>query len=212
MGRDSLTKRQKQILDFIMEQTQKSGYPPTVREIGEAVGLSSSATVHTHLSALEAKGYLHRDASKSRSISVIGAPGGAQTRQEAMRDTVVLPVVGRVAAGQPILAEQNIEDTLVLPSEIVGDSSSFLLRVKGDSMVEAGIFEGDYVVVREQQTATNGEIVVALIGDEATVKTFYREKEGRVRLQPENHTMDPIYPDPAELSIIGRVVALFRTI
>lgn len=216
MGRDTLTKRQQQILDFIREQTECNGYPPTVREIGEAVGLSSSATVHTHLSALEAKGYLHRDASKSRTLSIVGSDSGSspaadERSSKPPRGTVELPLVGRVAAGAPILAEQNIEETLLLPSEIVGDSSSFMLKVKGDSMVEAGIFDGDYVVVKEQKNVTNGEIVVALIEDEATVKTFYREKDG-VRLQPENRTMDPIYPDPGKLDILGRVVALFRTI
>jgi len=213
MGRDTLTRRQQQILDYIKQQASLNGYPPTVREIGEAVGLSSPATVYTHLSALEAKGYLKRDASKSRSISVIGsaADDAPSNKTQAVRNTTVLPLVGRVAAGVPILAEQNVEGTMALPTEIVGDSSSFMLRVRGDSMVEAGIFDGDYVVVREQQTASNGEIVVALIGNEATVKTFYREK-GVIRLQPENHTMEPLYPDPSSLTIVGRVVALFRTI
>ena len=219
MANDKLTRRQKQILDFIREQSDANGYPPTVREIGTALGLSSSATVHAHISALEAKGYLRRDASKSRGISLMGdavpsdrtTPKAPETPSEAIpRGTVSLPLVGRVAAGMPILAEQNIEESLILPSEIVGDSSSFLLKVKGESMVEAGILDGDFVVVREQADARNGDIVVALMDDEATVKTFYREN-GRIRLQPENATIAPLYPDPSSLSIVGRVVALFRS-
>lgn len=218
MANDKLTRRQKQILDFIREQSDANGYPPTVREIGNALGLSSSATVHAHISALEAKGYLRRDASKSRGLSLTGAvsssgstPEDAETPSEAIpRGTVSLPLVGRVAAGTPLLAEQNIEENLILPSDIVGDSSSFLLKVKGESMVEAGILDGDIVVVREQPDARDGDIVVALMDDEATVKTFYRE-DGRIRLQPENATIAPLYPDPSALSIIGRVVALFRS-
>lgn len=218
MGIDALTKRQKQILDFIKSQTDKNGYPPTVREIGKALGLSSSATVHTHLSALEAKGYLHRDASKSRSLHIVGEHHPAESSNSAKgvigvsgKDVVALPLVGRVAAGAPILAEQNITETLPLPIEIVGDSSSFLLRIKGESMIEAGILDGDYVVVKEQKSASNGEIVVAMIDDEATVKTFYREENG-IRLQPENNSMEPIYPDTESLQVLGKVVALFRTV
>jgi repressor LexA len=211
----SLTKRQKQVLDFIQEEMIRNGYPPTVREIGEALGLSSSATVHTHLATLEAKGYLKRDGAKSRSLTLTAIPTeeqldcGAISDDLLRRSTISLPLVGHVAAGSPILAEQNIEQTFTLPKEIVGDTSSFLLRVKGDSMIEAGIFSGDYVVVREQSTAANGDIVVALIDEEATVKTFYREKDS-IRLQPENSSMEPIFS--RDVVILGKVVALFRSL
>ncbi|NTU89452.1 MAG: transcriptional repressor LexA [Actinobacteria bacterium] len=215
MNGEKLTKRQQQVLDYVQSESAKNSYPPTVREIGEALGLSSSATVHTHLAALEAKGYLHRDASKSRSLTVVSPESTVLTTKDEdaleslRRNTISLPLVGRVAAGAPILAEQNIEDILTLPKEIVGDSSSFLLRVHGDSMVDIGILDGDYVVVREQRTALNGDIVVAMIEDEATVKTFYKEKDC-IRLQPQNETMEPIYS--RDVVILGKVVALFRTI
>lgn len=199
-----LTRRQQEILDFIRADIHRRGYPPSVREIGEAVGLSSSSTVHSHLTALETKGFIRRDPSKPRALEVLD-----------FRDTDVavdmgrihaVPVVGRVAAGQPILAAENIEQTLPLPQEFAGEQT-FILRVRGESMIEAGILDGDYVVVRQQTTASNGEIVVAMIDDEATVKTFYKEAT-RVRLQPENRTLDPIYA--RDVQILGKVVALFR--
>ena len=176
-----ITKRQQQIYDFIKEYQQEKGYPPSVREMASAVGLSSPSTVHAHLSALEARGLLKRDATK--------------------------PLVGRVAAGIPILAEQNIEDTFTIPTEIATDQGSFILEVHGSSMINVGIFNGDYIIVREQKSAMNGEIVVAMIDGSATVKTFYKE-QGRVRLQPENDTMEPIYAtNPV---ILGKVVGLMR--
>lgn len=210
----NLTKRQQQILDYLRTSTAEAGYPPSVREIGEAIGLSSSSTVHSHLSALEAKGYIRRDSASARALVIVDQL--VQDESNALRDepdpyrgVVALPLVGRVAAGTPILAEQNIEETLPLPTQIVGDDSSFLLSVSGESMIEAGIFDGDYVVVREQRTAGNGDIVVAMIDDEATVKTFYKEAD-RIRLQPENQTMQPIYTTDA--IILGKVVALLRTL
>ncbi len=220
MDPKKLTARQQQIYDFICAEVSEKGYPPSVREIALGVGLSSPSTVHTHLQVLEDKGYIKRDLSKPRALEITGqVSAGASVSSALGSDTqddveiepgvVSLPVVGRVAAGQPILAEQNIEGTIALPSSLVGDSASFVLRVKGDSMIQAGIFDGDFVVVREQSDATNGQIVVALIDDGATVKTFYREKD-RIRLQPENPTLEPIYvKNPV---ILGRVVALVRSL
>ena len=210
----TLTKRQQEILDFLRSFTADSGYPPSVREIGEAVGLSSSSTVHSHLSALESKGFIRRDASSARALVIVDQITIDETNSltdepDPYRNVIALPLVGRVAAGEPILAEQNIEDTFTLPTQLVGDSSSFLLSVRGESMIDAGIFDGDYVVVREQRTADNGDIVVAMIEDNATVKTFYREPD-RIRLQPENASMDPIYTK--EATILGKVVALLRTL
>ena len=199
-----LTKRQQQILDFVRAEVHRCGYPPSVREIGEAVGLSSSSTVHSHLAALEAKGFVRRDPSKPRALEVLDYRESENAIDYG--SVRAIPLVGSVAAGQPILASENIEQTLSLPTEIVGDST-FILRVRGESMIEAGIMDGDFVVVRQQPTAENGEIVVAMIDDEATVKTFYREAD-RVRLQPENASMDPIYA--REVTILGKVVALFR--
>jgi repressor LexA len=210
-----LSERQKDILDFLSDFTAQNGYPPSVREIGEAVGLSSSSTVHSHLNALEDKGFIRRDPSSARALAVIGQEDaeGNDLRSSAPsrlpRNVVELPLVGHVAAGVPTLAEQNVEDSLMLPTQIVGDTSSFLLTVKGESMIEAGILDGDYVVVKEQPTARNGEIVVALIDDEATVKTFYREND-QIRLQPENSTMEPIYA--RDVTILGKVIALLRTL
>ncbi len=199
-----LTDRQRQILDFIKAEVRRVGFPPTVRDIGAAVGLSSSSTVHSHLAALEAKGLIRRDPSKPRALEVIGHEDEAREVDYNVRR---LPLVGQVAAGAPILAAENIEQTMSLPVELVHDDSTFILKVKGGSMIEAGILDGDFVVVRQQATANNGEIVVAMIEDEATVKTFYRET-GRIRLQPENASMDPIYA--TDLSILGKVVAVFR--
>ncbi|MEA5074808.1 MAG: transcriptional repressor LexA [Coriobacteriia bacterium] len=202
-----LTSRQRQILDFIRAEIHRRGFPPSVREIGEAVGLSSSSTVHSHLGALEAKGLIRRDPSKPRALEVLDY---RDTERAVDYESVqAVPLVGQVAAGAPILAAENIEATLPLPASFAGEQT-FVLRVKGESMIEAGILDGDYVVVKQQPTATNGEIVVAMLNEEATVKRFYRES-GRVRLQPENQTMEPIYADEhADFAILGKVVALFR--
>ena len=216
MARGKLGKRQLAIYDFIKSYSDEHGYPPSVREIGAAVGLASPSTVHMHLKVLEENGLIKRDSKKPRTIEVMGKQGSsddqgglASVSQDLAADAIRLPLVGRVAAGTPILAEQNVEDTLTLPTSIVGDSSSFILRVRGDSMVNAGIFDGDYIVVKEQQDAHDGEIVVALIDDSATVKTFYRERD-RIRLQPENDTMEPIYVENP--TILGRVTALIRSV
>ncbi len=209
-----LSDRQQEILDFLSDFISQNGYPPSVREIGQSVGLSSSSTVHSHLNALEDKGYIKRDPSSARALSVVDHNQKAADVVDIKtarlpRNTVELPVLGRVAAGLPTYAEQNIDETMVLPTQIVGDYSSFMLTVRGESMIEAGIHDGDYVVVKEQKTASNGDIVVALIDDEATVKTFYKEPD-RIRLQPENQSMEPIYA--REVMILGKVVALLRTI
>jgi len=201
-----LTERQRQVLDFIKSETRLRGYPPTVRDIGQAVGLSSSSTVHAHLAALEAKGLIRRDPSKPRALEVIGRQDTAAPLPRPS-NVVELPVVGAVAAGVPTLAAENIETTIPLPTEVVRDDSTFVLRVKGESMIGAGILDGDYVVVHQQPTAVNGEIVVAQIEDEATVKRFFREPD-RIRLQPENPTMEPIYA--RDVTILGKVVAVFR--
>lgn len=206
-----ITKRQQQIYDFIKEYQQEKGYPPSVREMAAAVGLSSPSTVHAHLSALEARGLLKRDATKPRALELFNEDGTSvslpKSEVEPQRGTVSLPLVGRVAAGIPILAEQNIEDTFTVPTEIATDQGSFILEVHGNSMVNVGIYNGDYIIVREQKSAMNGEIVVAMIDGAATVKTFYKE-QGRVRLQPENDTMEPIYAENP--TILGKVVALMR--
>ena len=194
-----LTRRQQQILDFIVAEVGAKGYPPSVREIGTAVGLSSSSTVHSHLGALEKKGLVKRDPSKPRALLLADRPKPAD-------DTVAVPLVGQVAAGQPILAVENIEDHIVWPRDR-GTVPTFALRVRGDSMIDDGIFDGDVVMVRSQQTADNGEIVVALIDDEATVKRFYLEP-GRVRLEPANRAYSPIYS--SEAAILGKVVGLIR--
>ena len=206
-----ITKRQQQIYDFIKEYQQEKGYPPSVREMAAAVGLSSPSTVHAHLSALEARGLLKRDATKPRALELFNEDGTSvslpKSGPEPQRGTVSLPLVGRVAAGIPILAEQNIEDTFTVPTEIATDQGSFILEVHGNSMINVGIYNGDYIIVREQKSAMNGEIVVAMIDGAATVKTFYKE-QGRVRLQPENDTMEPIYA--VNPTILGKVVALMR--
>lgn len=217
MARGKLGKRQLAIYDFIRTYSTDHGYPPSVREIGAAVGLASPSTVHMHLKVLEEHGLIRRDSKKPRTIEVVDKQASsaddqvpqASVSQDVDRNLISLPLVGRVAAGTPILAEQNVEETLTLPTSIVGDASSFILRVRGESMINAGIFDGDYIVVKEQRDAHNGEIVVALIDDSATVKTFYRERD-RVRLQPENDSMDPIYVD--DPVILGRVTALIRSI
>lgn len=205
-----LTTRQKSVYEFIESYILQKGYGPTVREIAEAVHLSSPSTVHVHLKTLEEKGYIVRDTLKSRSIAL----PGKHEQEEAFgstgsSNTLSLPLVGNVAAGEPILAEHNVETTLQLPTEIVGDSASFILAVHGESMIEAGINDGDYVVVKEQQVARNGEIIVALIDDGATVKRFFKEKD-HIRLQPENSTMDPIIT--RDCTIVGKVVAVLRKV
>ena len=210
-----ITKRQQQIYDFIRSYQTEKGYPPSVREMAAAVGLSSPSTVHAHLSALEAHGLIKRDKTKPRALEVFEQEGNPDNNldisQESpvaeMRGVVSLPLVGRVAAGMPVLAEQNIEDTFTVPTEIASDSSSFILEVHGNSMINVGIYNGDYIIVREQPSAMNGDIVVAMIDGSATVKTFYKER-GRVRLQPENDTMEPIFADNP--TILGKVVALMR--
>src|SRR3954453_814965 len=212
IGKD-LTKRQQEIFEFIKKYSAKHGYPPTVRDIGKAVGLASSSTVHAHLANLEKVGLLRRDPSKPRAIEMLDkAAGAAGGEVEAVKSVVSpngLPLVGQVAAGQPVLAEENIEDYVSVPDLAGGEEGEYVLRVRGDSMKNAGILEGDYVVVRPQDTAGDGEIVVALVGEEATVKRFFREDD-HVRLQPENQTMEPIRT--TEARIIGRVVGLFRSV
>jgi repressor LexA len=206
-----LSKRQSEIYDFVLEYVDDHGYPPTVREIGEAVGLASPSTVHAHLANLERAGYLRRDPTKPRALEVTGrgsAPAAAAGRAEPR----MLPLVGESAAGGPLLAEENIEDYLNVPAPLSRGGDEFLLRVKGESMVGAGILPGDYVVVHRQSTAQNGDVVVALAGDdeaadEATVKRFFRE-EGRIRLQPENAALEPLYPD--HVKVLGKVVGVFR--
>lgn len=199
---NDLSSRQNAILDFIKKEIRKKGYPPSVREIGEAVGLSSSSTVHGHLAQLEEKGYLRRDPTKPRAIEVLG-----DDSLIIKKEMVNVPVVGRVTAGQPILAVENVDDTFPLPLDFVRNDNVFMLSVRGDSMVNAGILDGDYVLVRQQNTARNGDIVVALLNDEATVKTFYKEQD-YVRLQPENPVLDPIIT--RDVTILGKVTGVFR--
>lgn len=199
-----LTERQREVLEFIKRQVREKGYPPSVREIGDAVGLRSSSTVHGHLRRLESKGYIRRDPTKPRAIEILDDQGEMDL---IMRDLVAVPVVGDVTAGQPILAVENVEDYFPLPRDFVSDETTFMLRIKGDSMIEAGILDGDYVVVRQQPNAINGDIVVALLEDEATVKRFYRESD-YVRLQPENPVYDPIITTDAQ--ILGKVIGVLR--
>jgi repressor LexA len=202
----NLTKRQQEIFDFIKKYSAKYGYPPTVRDIGKAVGLASSSTVHAHLANLEKVGLLRRDPSKPRAIEMLDRAA------DAVKSVVApagLPLVGHVAAGQPILAEENIEDYVQVPEIAGGDEGEYVLRVRGESMKNVGILPGDFVVVRPQETATDGEIVVAMVGEEATVKRFFRESD-HVRLQPENETMDPIRS--RDVRVLGRVVGVFRKV
>ena len=209
-----LTARQQEIWQFLVDYVDRHGYPPTVREIGEAVGLASPSTVHAHLANLERAGLLRRDPTKPRALDLIGhrrAVPAAESEREP--EVVKLPLLGQIAAGGPLLAEQNVEDEIGVP-EPLSRRADFLLRVKGDSMIEAGILDGDIVVVQRAQDARNGEIVVALVGDdefadEATVKTFYRDGN-RVRLQPENAALEPIYADFVQ--ILGTVTGVFRSL
>ena len=209
---EKVTKRQQAVLDCIEECIREKGYGPTVREVCQSLGLSSPSTVHVHLKALENKGLIKRDPLKSRSIALTypleGLPAlESNVVQPSFSKLVNVPLVGNVAAGAPILAEENITDTITLPTDIVGDSPSFLLSGRGESMIEAGINDGDYVVVKEQPVANNGDIVVAIIDDGATVKRFYKEAD-HIRLQPENSSMEPIIT--RDCSIAGKVVAVFR--
>ncbi len=199
-----LTKRQQEIFDFIKRYSAKYGYPPTVRDIGKAVGLASSSTVHAHLANLERIGLLRRDPTKPRAIELLDrAVGGVRSLVRPG-----LPLVGQVAAGQPVLAEENIEDYIQTPGFAGGEDGEYLLRVRGESMKDAGIIEGDLVVVQPQETATDGDIVVALVGEDATVKRYFRESD-HVRLQPENASMEPIRS--REVRVLGRVVGLMRS-
>jgi repressor LexA len=209
-----LTGRQQEIWDFLVDYVDRHGYPPTVREIGESVGLASPSTVHAHLANLERAGYLKRDPTKPRALELLQHRRREPTPAAADAAFQQLPLVGQIAAGGPLLAEEQIEDYVAMPEELTRGGADFVLRVKGDSMVDAGILNGDLVVVRRQQTARNGDIVVALAGDdetadEATVKTFYRE-DGRIRLQPENAALEPIYARHVE--ILGKVVGVFRAL
>jgi repressor LexA len=206
-----LTGRQQEIWTFLTRYVDEHGYPPTVREIGEAVGLASPSTVHAHLANLERAGLIKRDPTKPRALELRRDPRPEPSRVD---DVHRLPLVGEIAAGGPLLAEQNVEDYLAVPEPLARGGEEFLLRVKGDSMVNAGILEGDLVVVRREQTAQDGEIVVALAGedevaDEATVKRFFKE-DGRIRLQPENDALEPIYAD--HVQILGVVTGVFRAL
>ena len=208
-----LTARQQEIWQFLVEYTDGHSYPPTVREIGEAVGLASPSTVHAHLANLERAGMLKRDPSKPRALDLIGHRSVAATAPQPVEEILRLPLLGQIAAGSPLLAEENVEDRIAVP-EPLGRGADFLLTVRGDSMIEAGILDGDTLVVRKQEDASNGDVVVALVGDdesanEATVKTFYRES-GRIRLQPENSALEPIYAD--HVQVLGKVVGVFRSL
>lgn len=212
-GSKELNKREKDILKFIEKQVADVGYPPSVREIGKAVGLSSTATVHAYLSKLEEKGYIKKENQKGRTLRLLKGLNNKNTEEKnekpfySGRELVDVPVIGKITAGAPILAVENITDNFLVPVDFVGNSESFMLTVSGESMIEAGILDGDYILVRRQNVARNGEIVVAMIDDEATVKTFYMENN-HIRLQPENSTMDPIIvPD---CQVLGRVVGVFR--
>ena len=208
--RAETTRKEKAILKFIEEQVIENGYPPSVREIGKAIGLSSTATVHAYLAKLEKQGFIKKEDKKGRTLKVIKGTDGQPLKREsknfyAQREMVDVPVIGKITAGQPILAVENVTDTFPIPIDFVGNSESFMLTVRGESMIEAGILDGDYILVKKQNNASNGEIIVALIEDEATVKTFYKETD-HIRLQPENSTMDPIIvPDCKILGVVGGV-------
>lgn len=209
---NELGKREKAILKYIEKEIKENGYPPSVREIGKAVGLSSTATVHGYLAKLEQKGYIKKESQKGRTLRLLKNDEPYEQMKMSKdfysgREMVNVPVVGKITAGAPILAVENVTDTFPIPIDFVGNSESFMLVVRGESMIEAGILNGDYILVKKQNTANNGEIVVALIDDEATVKTFYKEKN-HIRLQPENSTMEPIIvPD---CKILGKVGGVFR--
>lgn len=209
---NGLNKRERAILKYIQKQMENNGYAPSVREIGRAVDLSSTATVQGYLNKLEEKGFIKKENQKGRTLRLLKNSKGMDIEDEpkdyySNKELVDVPVVGRITAGQPILAVENITDTFPIPVDFTGNSECFMLTVRGESMIEAGILNGDYILVRKQNDAVNGEIVVALIGEEATVKTFYKEKD-HIRLQPENSTMDPIIVPTCE--ILGKVIGVFR--
>ena len=207
-----LNKREKAILKFIEKQVIEDGYPPSVREIGKAVGLNSTATVHGYLAKLKDKGYIKKEDKKGRTLKLLKGSSGEAIKTAdkdfyTQKELIDVPLVGKITAGEPILAVENISDTFPIPIDFVGNSDCFMPTVRGESMIEAGILNGDYILVRKQNNAINGEIVVALIEDEATVKTFYKEKD-HIRLQPQNPTMEPIIVPNCE--ILGKVIGVFR--
>ena len=202
MNQGKITSKQQEILEYIKNTILKKGYPPTVREICEAVRLKSTSSVHSHLETLERNGYIRRDPTKPRAMEILDDTFGL-TR----REMVQVPMIGTVAAGQPILAEENIEDYFPIPAELLPNSQTFMLRIKGNSMINVGIFDGDQVIVEQTSTADNGDIIVALIDDSATVKRFYKE-DGHYRLQPENDTMEPIIV--SDCTVLGKVIGVFR--
>ena len=202
MAQGKISKKQEEILEYIKSQILERGFPPAVREICEAVHLKSTSSVHSHLETLEKNGYIHRDPTKPRAIEILD-----DTFNLTRREMVNVPIIGRVAAGEPLLAQQNIENYFPIPAEMMPNKQTFLLQVHGESMINAGILNGDYILVQQQQTADNGDKVVALIDDGATVKTFYRE-EGIIRLQPENDFLDPIIVK--DCTILGKVIGVFR--
>ena len=206
--------KQQKILEFVNRQVEEKGYPPSVREICSAVGFKSTSTVHSYLEKLKKNGIIQKDPTKPRALKVVGGKKHTQTSNVdqyfSRKELVDIPIIGKVTAGQPILAVENIEDTFPLPVDFVQNSSAFMLRVRGESMIEAGILDNDLVLVKQQSTANNGDIVVALIEDEATVKTFYKEKD-YIRLQPQNQFMKPIIVRD-NLSILGKVIGVFRRI
>ena len=202
MAQDKLTAKQQEILEYIKNTILKKGYPPAVRDICEAVKLKSTSSVHSHLETLEKNGYIRRDPTKPRAIEIMD-----DSFNLSRREGVNVPMVGTVAAGQPILAQEHIEGYFPIPAEYMPNTDCFMLKVKGESMINAGIFDGDYIMVRQQNVASNGEMIVALVDDSATVKTFYKEN-GHYRLQPENDSMDPIIVD--DVQILGKVCGVFR--
>lgn len=206
-----ISEKQQMILEFVQRKIEEDGYPPTVREICKAVNLSSTSTVHAHIKKLQEKGYIQKNSLKPRALKVL--VGNNEKNKDkgyyTSKEMVDVPIVGKITAGEPILAVENIEDSFPLPVDFVGNSETFMLKVRGESMIEAGILDGDLILVKKQNVAKNGEIVVALIDDSATVKTFYKEKD-HIRLQPENSTMEPIIV--ADCSILGKVAGVFRKV
>ena len=206
MSQGKISKKQEEILEYIKSQILMRGFPPAVREICEAVNLKSTSSVHSHLETLEKNGYIRRDPTKPRAIEILD-----EAFNLTRREMVQVPIVGRVAAGEPLLAQENIEEYYPFPVEFLPNNDCFMLKVKGESMIKAGIFDGDYILVEETPVAQNGEIIVALIEDSVTVKTFYKEKN-YIRLQPENDSMDPIIiPEGTAISVVGKVIGLFRS-
>ncbi len=204
MSQQNITEKQKEILEYIKSEILKRGFPPAVREICEAVHLKSTSSVHSHLETLERKGYIRRDPTKPRAIEILD-----DSFQLLRKEMVNVPIVGKIAAGSPLLAVENIESYFPIPSEYLPNAQTFLLEVQGESMINAGVLPGDHILVQQQNNAENGEMIVALIDDSATVKTFYRE-DGYIRLQPENDTMDPILVQETQLHILGKVIGVFR--